>query len=602
VLLFLPLLIDSLLIVHCQGVSRSFKKPRQVQRFAILAINFLDIFHAYAMGGYWSYRFAPYCRIFIFISYSHPVMIRVRLIAKMLPELVPLLFLVFSFIFCGGWIAVLLFPQNTVEGQTYFAGLWNAMWSLLILITTANFPDVMMPAYKLYRSTFLFFLGFVTIGVFLLVNVVTAVVFNAFTKMKENFSKEKDQVKANSRKAAFKCLTDIDGDPDEIHTDLMKALMDELSNYHDVGHIGNLPLDTFLAKLDEDGSGTINFAEFEQVSEVVKKTYTRHTPQPPFLVRRWPSLETSNGWKILQSCVTTWDRIIVDIILGISCCMAFAESVQMGLLEAHVSSEGIASKAKGTDEWQINSFGFWNICITGVFILEVITKILAWGFDQYWSKLMNRYDFLITSTVTIVTVYALVPNDTSLTNTTLIRFGALCRVGRLLRLMMHANQTFRLTADTIMRIIPDFVGIFKLLFCAMYVFSFIGMQVFGGVINTDPNSPYSEAVAATDFATADYYANNFNDMCSGMVTLYELLVVNNWFEIVDGFTAAVGEGAVVFFIIWYIFGVLIILNIVVSFILNAFVDEFEQGELSVGAQKTEKATDGTADSFEGDHH
>ena len=37
-----------------------------------------------------------------------------------------------------------------------------------------------------------------------------------------------------------------------------------------------------------------------------------------------------------------------------------------------------------------------------------------------------------------------------------------------------------------------------------------------------------------EFDCADY-ANNFNDMFSGFVTLFELLVVNNWFEIVDGF-------------------------------------------------------------------
>ena len=47
------------------------------------------------------------------------------------------------------------------------------------------------------------------------------------------------------------------------------------------------------------------------------------------------------------------------------------------------------------------------------------------------------------------------------------------------------------------------------------MFSVLGTQLFGGVINTDPKSHYSKVLAATDFGQAGYYANNFNDMPSG---------------------------------------------------------------------------------------
>ena len=36
-------------------------------------------------------------------------------------------------------------------------------------------------------------------------------------------------------------------------------------------------------------------------------------------------------------------------------------------------------------------------------------------------------------------------------------------------------------------------------------------------------------------AQANYYANNFNDLASGLVVCFELLVVNNWFIICEGF-------------------------------------------------------------------
>merc|ERR1719247_3155789 len=103
----------------------------------------------------------------------------------------------------------------------------------------------------------------------------------------------------------------------------------------------------------------------------------------------------------------------------------------------------------------------------------------------------------------------------------------------------------------------------KVLLYVMFTFSVLGMQLFGGVINTDPKSPYSAPLADTDYAQADYFANNFNDMPSGMVTLFELLVVNNWFVIVDGFSAASGNiVSPLFFVVWYVFGVLVCMNIV----------------------------------------
>ena len=52
---------------------------------------------------------------------------------------------------------------------------------------------------------------------------------------------------------------------------------------------------------------------------------------------------------------------------------------------------------------------------------------------------------------------------------------------------------------------------------------------------------------------------------------FELLVVNNWFIISDGFQAVASVPLVrVFFVSIYIFGVLVCLNIVVAFAIDAF--------------------------------
>ena len=61
------------------------------------------------------------------------------------------------------------------------------------------------------------------------------------------------------------------------------------------------------------------------------------------------------------------------------------------------------------------------------------------------------------------------------------------------------------------------------------------MLLYGGAISLDPADAAHAALAASDFGADDYWTNNFNDVLSGYVTLFELLVVNNWFVLVDGF-------------------------------------------------------------------
>ena len=47
----------------------------------------------------------------------------------------------------------------------------EACWNLLVMLTTANFPDVMIPAFTRRRTVGLIFFPLVVLGVFVLMNV-----------------------------------------------------------------------------------------------------------------------------------------------------------------------------------------------------------------------------------------------------------------------------------------------------------------------------------------------------------------------------------------------------------------------------------------------
>merc|ERR1712070_1245949 len=64
--------------------------------------------------------------------------------------------------------------------------------------------------------------------------------------------------------------------------------------------------------------------------------------------------------------------------------------------------------------------------------------------------------------------------------------------------------------------------------------------------------------------------NNFNDFASSLVTLFELLVVNNWHVLMSGFIAVTSPWCRWYFVSFWVLGVVVVLNLVVAFVLEAF--------------------------------
>jgi hypothetical protein len=62
-----------------------------------------------------------------------------------------------------------------------------------------------------------------------------------------------------------------------------------------------------------------------------------------------------------------------------------------------------------------------------------------------------------------------------------------------------------------------------------YVYAIIGMELFSGLISDDdPSNCSTGPLQNSAFAAARYCSNNFNNIASSFVVLYELTVVNQW--------------------------------------------------------------------------
>lgn len=103
------------------------------------------------------------------------------------------------------------------------------------------------------------------------------------------------------------------------------------------------------------------------------------------------------------------------------------------------------------------------------------------------------------------------------------------------------------------------------LLTVFYMFACVGMELFGGALER-------EMLRATEsaYGNDNYWRNNFNSLYNSFVTLFELMVVNNWAITAEGYMAAVGPSALVFFLVFYVVSVVVVMNVVVAFLISAY--------------------------------
>ncbi len=84
----------------------------------------------------------------------------------------------------------------------------------------------------------------------------------------------------------------------------------------------------------------------------------------------------------------------------------------------------------------------------------------------------------------------------------------------------------------------------------------------------EPYYNYDGEGAATN---GFFYLNNFQNLGTSFVTLFELTVVNNWYVIMEGYAITTGgDWSRSFFMSFYVF-TMIVITIIVAFILEAFL-------------------------------
>ncbi|KAG7011975.1 Two pore calcium channel protein 1B [Cucurbita argyrosperma subsp. argyrosperma] len=226
----------------------------------------------------------------------------------------------------------------------------------------------------------------------------------------------------------------------------------------------------------------------------------------------------------------------------------------------------IANNA-GQKAWQELEFVFgW------IYVVEMALKIYSFGFLNYWRDGQNQFDFLVTWIIVIgETITFVAPSGlTFLSNGEWIRYLLIARMLRLIRLLMHVRQ-YRAFLATFLTLIPSLMPYLGTIFCVLCLYCTLGVQVFGGLVNAG-----NATLSLTDLDEDDYLLFNFNDYPNGMVTLFNLLVMGNWQAWMQSYKELTGSiWTLVYFISFYLITVLLLLNLVVAFVLEAFFAELD---------------------------
>lgn len=135
---------------------------------------------------------------------------------------------------------------------------------------------------------------------------------------------------------------------------------------------------------------------------------------------------------------------------------------------------------------------------------------------------------------------------------------------------MHVKR-YRAFIATFLTLIPSLMPYLGTVFCVMCIYCTVGIQIFGGLVNAgNPDLP------STDLADNDYLLFNFNDYPNGMVSLFNLLVLGNWQAWMQSYVILTGTAwTYVYFISYYLITILLLLNLIVAFVLEAFFAELE---------------------------
>ncbi|KAF7659186.1 hypothetical protein LDENG_00001630 [Lucifuga dentata] len=576
----LCLLVFTTRLVHYAKVipqDKFWKDPKNICIITILLLTLVDmiIYGGLKAAGCYGVRWSRVLRPLLLVNVTEGRQLRraFRSIRNALPQIF-YVFLLFMFsILMFSLMALKLFGKRglkTNEGTLYFTNYLEIVFDLYVLVTTANSPDVMMPAYNTSFIFAVFFILYILINIYIFMSVFLAVVYNNYKKYLKEEVRQLVRAKRHKMVRAFAVLQEQREEGAEpavsqaCWNQLVRLVQPDMSNAH---------RELLWSVSDDKNHGWIGKVAFVQLADLLNIQVITMKSRPHPLQNFCPALYLSPPSRLLCRLVQHRVFVIVyDLIILVN-------AVFIGLDE----EDPMISNS----EW----------VFLALYMLEILLKLYAFEPRAFFSRhnFWNWFDTLIVISALIATIInSAMKSSGGYTSRQILDIVFILRVLRLIR-VVDSIKRFRIIINTLIRIGPTILTFGQLIIVIYYIFAMVGMELFKGKIrffeadSSDPAKAYcgNPLLKDSTFAKLNYCKNNFNNVVSSFILLVELTMVNQWHVLSSGFAIVTHMSARIFFVLFHIVVVIIIINIFVAFVLEAFFVEYsvEKSDLQTSLEK-----------------
>ncbi|KAI3352688.1 hypothetical protein L3Q82_020154 [Scortum barcoo] len=483
----LCLLVFTLRLVHYAKViprDKFWKDPKNICIIAILVLTLIDmiIYGALTASNCYGVRWSRVLRPLLLVNITEGRQLRraFRSIRNALPQIfyVFLLFM-FSLLIFSLMALKLLSKRDlkTVDGAPYFTNYLEIVFDLYVLVTTANSPDIMMPAYNANFIFATFFILYILINTYIFMSVFLAVVYNNYKKYLKEEVRQLVRAKRHKMVRAFAVLQEQQEEGGELvvsqasWNQVVRLVRPDISNAH-----RELLWSVCDNRTRAASVGHTSKVAFVQLADLLNIEVITLKSRPHPLHSICPALYLSASSRLVCRIVQHRAFMIVYILLK----------------------------------------------------LYVFEPRAFFSRHSFW----NWFDTIIVVSALIATIInSAMKSSGGYTSRQILDIMFILRVLRLIRVVDNIKR-FRTIINTLIRIGPAILTFGQLIIVVYYIFAMVGMELFKGKVkfygedSSDPEKAFcgNPMLKGTAFAQLNYCKNNFNNVVSSFVLLVELTV------------------------------------------------------------------------------
>lgn len=444
------------------------------------------------------------------------------------------------------------------NGKSYFSDFIDVYWELYVLTTTANSPDVIIPAYEYNRAYMVLYIFVCIVCNWLFMGILTASVYNSYKAHLGEFVVKSVAKRKRKLDEAFLHVASPtpSGEPglnQQTFLRLMHIVKPRRSEDS---------MKVIFHVLNKSRSGFLTMLEFSRLSEYMQVKLLEVELSRPYFQTFLPKFY----YLFVSPSFQRFKRVVEHpVTRSMFTCLVIGNGLTAIMCRTYPSIQEAI-------EW------FFTIA----FLLELILNYLACGGVKFFKDGWNIFDCVVVFAALFGQILQLVLSNLGIS----VPHGVtqLLLLLRLLRLLkvFSAVPQFKVVLSCVLTIIPSLAAYTTILTILIYIYACFGMEMYGYLYEPPPGHNYTHETDCnqrnlihTDFTAWHYCLFNFNSAAESYILLLVLTVGNNWQVFVEGLVLSTNRWTRLFFLLINWTCVLLVLNVMLAFIIEAFLIEFD---------------------------